>query len=164
MSAMRNPVFILAWGLPVAAVVASVASLLLTLRTPESELPEQYHWEGFQLDRDFSLAARAGELNVRAQLSGFGSDGECELALRIDGPAPESLQLLIADSTRPALDQRVKFTRVDAAGHYAGTCRPASEAHWRLELVDGKNGWAVRQTLRGPLDGAVVDAVSGNNE
>jgi hypothetical protein len=164
MSVIRNPVLMLAWGLPAVAVVASVLSLLLTLRSPESELPEQYHWEGFQLDRDFSQAARASELKVHAKLSGFGASGQCELALRIAGAAPESLELFVAHSTQPSLDQRVKFTRIGDSGRYAGSCKPAPDSHWRAELVDAKGGWAVRQTFLGTLDGAALDAVSGTNE
>src|SRR5690242_13317222 len=61
MSVHRNPVLWLAWGLPVVAVVASVITLFITIRHPDGQLPEQYHWEGFQLDRDFSRAARAAE-------------------------------------------------------------------------------------------------------
>jgi hypothetical protein len=164
MSAIRNPVLMLAWGLPGVAVVASVLSLLLTLRSPESELPEQYHWEGFQLDRDFSQAARATQLRVHATLSGFGASDRCELELQMAGPAPPSLELLVAHSTQPRLDQRVKFTRAGDGARYEGSCKPAPDSHWRLELVDAKGGWALRQTLRGPLDGAALDAVSGTNE
>ena len=183
-SVIRNPVLLLAWGLPAVAVAASVLSLLVTLRNPESELPEQYHWEGFQLDRDFSQAARATALHVHATLSGFDASGRCELTLRMGGAAPESLALLVAHSTQPHLDQRVEFKRearaarnsdggardADAARdsggfeHYSGRCAPAPDSHWRVELVDARNGWAVRQTIRGALDGAAVDAVSGTNE
>lgn len=164
MNVIRNPVLMLAWGLPGVAVVASVLSLLLTLRSPDGELPEQYHWEGFQLDRDFSLAAHATELGVYATLGGFAADGTCELTLRIASPAPASLDLLIAHATRPSLDQRVTFARSGTTGHYSGRCKPASDGHWRVELVDATNGWAVRQTIRGPLNGAAIDAVSGTNE
>ena len=186
MSFIRNPVLMLAWGLPAVAVVASVMSLLVAIRTPENELPEQYHWEGFQLDRDFSQAAKATSLKVQATLSGFDAGGRCELALRVDGTAPAALELLVAHATQPKLDQRVTFTRqaggapardtrpgiaqaaggarTDAAQRYSGTCEPAPDSHWRVELVDAKSGWAVRQTVRGPLDGAALDAVSGTNE
>ena len=164
MSVIRNPVQMLAWGLPAAAVVASFASLFLTLRNPEGELPEQYHWEGFQLDRDFSQAARATELRVHATLAGFGESRRCELTLRISGATPEALELLVAHATKPSLDQKVKFARADGVGHYVGSCVPAPDAHWRVELVDAKSGWAVRQSFRGSLDGAVVDAVSGTSE
>jgi hypothetical protein len=171
MFAIRNPVLALAWGLPAVAVVASVLSLVAAIRSPESELPEQYHWEGFQLDRDFSQAARATELKVHATLSGFGAGHRCELALRTAGAAPGSLELLVAHATRPALDQRVTFTREAGAAHagdglarYAGSCEPAADSHWRLELIDKEHGWAMRQTVRGPLDGAALDAVAGENE
>jgi hypothetical protein len=165
MSVLRNPVLVLAWGLPAAAVAASVASLLLTLRSPESELPEQYHWEGFQLDRDFSLAARATALDVRASLSGFSSGGPCELALTTSGPMPAALTLLIAHATQPRLDQRVKFHRAtDSGARFIGSCRPSPESHWRLELRNDDGSWAVRQTIRGSLDGATIDAVAGVNE
>lgn len=160
----RNPVLMLAWSLPAVAVVASLLSLAITLHNPDGELPEQYHWEGFQLDRDFSRAARATELKVHAVLLGFGSGGECALALQISAPAPESLELLVAHATQPSQDQRVKFTRTAALGRYAGPCRPAAEGHWRVELVDATDDWAVRQSIRGSLDGAVVDAVAGANE
>jgi hypothetical protein len=186
MSVIRNPVLTLAWGLPAVAVVASVMSLLVAIRTPESELPEQYHWEGFQLDRDFSQAAKATGLKVRATLSGFGAGGQCELALRVDGAAPDALELFVAHATQPKLDQRVTFVRqaggapahdtrpgiaqaaggewTDTARRYSGACEPAPDSHWRVELVDAKSGWAVRQTVRGSLDGAALDAVSGTNE
>jgi hypothetical protein len=171
MFAIRNPVLALAWGLPAVAVAASVLSLVVALRTPESELPEQYHWEGFQLDRDFSQAARATELNVHATLSGFGASGHCAIALRMSGVAPDSLELLVAHSTQPRLDQRVTLTReasgtrtADSIQRYSGSCQPAPDAHWRLELVDAKGGWAARQAIRGILDGAAIDAVSGKNE
>jgi hypothetical protein len=141
------------------------------VRTPESELPEQYHWEGLQLDRDFSRAERAKELKVHATLSGFGASRRCELALRKSGAAPDSLELLVAHSTQPRLDQRVMLTHVasgtrtaDATQRYSGSCQPAPDSHWRLELVDAKNGWAVRQGIHGILDGAVIDAASGNSE
>lgn len=171
MIAIRNPVLALAWGLPAIAVIASVLSLVMAVRSPESELPEQYHWEGFQLDRDFSQAARATALQVHAELSGFGASRRCELALRMAGAAPDSLELLVAHATQPQLDQRVTFTRETATLHasdarerYAGSCEPSPDAHWRLELVDKTHGWAVRRTIRGPLDGAALDAVAGENE
>ena len=163
MSLVRNPVFVLAWGLPAVAVVASLASLVLTLRSPESELPEQYHWEGFQLDRDFSQADRAASLKVHATLSGFSSGGRCELALNTAGSAPHSLTLFVAHATQPGLDQTLRFVR-DASGRYTAPCRTVSDSHWRLELKSDEGGWAVRQTVRGSLDGVTIDAVSGTNE
>ena len=163
MSLLKNPVFLLAWGLPVVAVVASVATLFVTIRNPDGQLPEQYHWEGFQLDRDFSQAAKASELGVHARLTGFDAAGRCELQLRANATAPEALVLWIAHATLPALDQKVALVR-SGNGTYSGVCREARDGHWRLELIDAANGWAVRQSVRGNLADVTLDAVAGQNE
>jgi hypothetical protein len=171
MSVTRNPVLWLAWGLPVVAVVACVVTLFVTLRNPDGQLPEQYHWEGFQLDRDFSRAAKAAELHVNASLSGFDASGRCSLRLRMEGPAPHELTLLVAHATKPELDQRVTFRSLprdagwnNAATEYTGECHPAREGHWRLELIDTMNGWAVRRSVRGSPAGVTLDAMTGQNE
>ena len=171
MTVLRNPALILAWGLPVVAVVASVLTLAITLRGSDGPLPEQYHWEGFQLDRDFTHAARAAQLHVHATLNGFGSAGRCELRLRMNGAPPEVLVLLVAHATKPTLDQSVTFNRVRVENEtngslatYAGHCLQTPKGHWRLELVDAVNDWAVRQTVRGSLDRVTLDAVAGASE
>lgn len=165
MSMIRNPAFLLAWGLPAVAVVASVLTLFITIRNPEGQLPEQYHWEGFQLDRDFSQAAKAAELGVHARLTGFGAGGRCEVQLRARAAAPETLVLWVAHATLPALDQKVTLQRSGhGASTYSGACREAPEGHWRLELIDASTGWAVRQSVRGTLGDVTLDAVAGQNE
>jgi len=165
MSTARNPVLILAWGLPAVAVVASVISLLLTLRNPDGQLPEQYHWEGFQLDRDFSQAAKAADVGVHARITGFGAAGRCKVLLKARISPPDTLVLLVAHATLPALDQRVTLQRSgNGSLVYSGTCHEAREGHWRLELIDAANGWAVRQSVRGNLGDVTLDAVAGQNE
>ena len=66
MNIVKNPVLLLVIGLPLAAVLASFATLALTLEHRDTELPEQYHWEGFPLDRDFSRSEHATQLGVQA--------------------------------------------------------------------------------------------------
>jgi len=171
MSVLRNPALLLAWGLPLVAVVASVLTLIITLNNPDGQLPEQYHWEGFQLDRDFTRAARAAELQVNATLTGFGAAGHCGLQLRMKGAPPDALELRLAHATKPAQDQLVTLKRQRAEAEtsggpatYDGQCREAVPGHWRLELIDAVNGWAVRQSVRGALGGVTLDSVAGQNE
>jgi hypothetical protein len=47
---------------------------------------------------------------------------------------------------------------------YSGACRESKDGHWRLELIDAANGWAVRQSVRGALSDVTLDAVAGRNE
>ena len=157
----KNPALMLTIALPALAVLASFATLAVTLANPDSELPEQYHWEGFQLDRDFSRAERASALGVRAELHNFGGAGACEITLTLQGSAPESLELMLAHATQPALDQRLNFTRASGPTQasrgratYSALCRSIPQAHWRLELMDGDHTWSVRASVRGSLEAA----------
>lgn len=162
----KNPVLFLTWALPLTAVVASVLTLVITLAHPDGELPEQYHWEGLQLDRDFARAERAADLHVNAVVSGFRADGLCSVKLRLHGDPPKSLVLLVAHATLPQLDQRVQLERVSAGTEsvYVGECRRAEDSHWRLELMDEGKDWAFRESVRSSLDGVTLDAVSGAND
>jgi len=170
MSVLRNPVLLLTWGLPLTAVVASFLTLGIVLMHPDGELPEQYHWEGFQLDRDFSRGERATQLGVRANLTGFDKTGKCNLELIMSHATPEVLTLSLVHATQPALDQRVILRRVQADGEvgapafYAGECRAVSDGHWRLELSDAINGWAVRESVRGAPYAVTLDARSAQDD
>jgi hypothetical protein len=171
MAPLRNPVFFLAWGLPAVAVLACMLTIFITVRHPDAQLPEQYHWEGFQLDRDFSRAARAAQFHVKASVAGLNGGGPCELRLRSRGPAPELLVLMLAHSSRPALDRQVTFRRVpaepgwnDTSTLYRGECEQTPEGRWRAELVDAVNGWSIRQNVRGSLDSVTLDAIAGSGE
>jgi hypothetical protein len=168
-SLYRNPVLCLMWGLPAAAVVASVLTLFIAMRGSDGQLPEQYHWEGFQLDRDFSRAARAAELKVRADVTGLDRNGSCDLRLRMEGVAPDALLLMLAHGTRAELDRRIAFQRVAAdpgwnggAVVYRGACTGLPDGHWRVELSDDANGWAIRKSVRSALAALSLDATTGN--
>jgi hypothetical protein len=170
MSLLRNPVLILTWGLPLLAVVASFLTLGIVLTHPDGELPEQYHWEGFQLDRDFARGKRAADLHVDARLAGLEKGGLCELALDMDGTAAATLVLRVTHGTRPALDQQLTFHRVQLESQggrtsavYASDCRAAPSGHWRLELSDAANGWALRSSVHGSL-GAITLAASSPDD
>jgi hypothetical protein len=85
------------------------------------------------------------------------------------GIVPERLVLHVAHATLASLDQQVLLSRVHGRSRapgvgYSGKCARAGEGHWRLELVDTVNGWAVRQSVRGALNSVTLDAVAGKNE
>jgi hypothetical protein len=159
MSALRNPVLWITCALPLVTVVASFFTLGAAIVHPDNELPEQYHWEGFRLDRDFARAELATALGVRAEFEGLGVAGPCRARLVLKGEVPESLSLTLTHATQPSLDQHVTFRRIDGRGAlYIGECQTAPESHWRAELTAEGIGWSIRQNLLGPLAHAVVEA------
>jgi hypothetical protein len=157
-----NPALYLALGLPLMAVLASFATLGMTIAHPESELPEQYHWEGLQLDRDFSRGQRAADLHVRAQIEGLDRGGLCVLNLTMSAAAPQSLRMTIAHATLPARDVNLLFSRVSerslGVATYSAPCASLGMGHWKLELSNFDRTWSIRQSLRGAIGRVTLDA------
>ncbi|HEU4624150.1 MAG TPA: FixH family protein [Steroidobacteraceae bacterium] len=164
MSLVKNPVLLLVVGLPLAAVIGSFASLAVTLAHQDSELPEQYHWEGFQLDRDFSRSQHAAELGVQATLRNVATSGRCEIDLAIAGEPPEQLRLTLAHATRGDIDQRIVFQRVTGAETYFGQCHAIPEGHWRIELTDAAQTWSVRDSTRTISQPVRIDAITADDD
>lgn len=160
---IKNPVLMLAIALPLTAVLGSFASLAMTMVHADTELPEQYHWEGFQLDRDFSRSERAAHLGVQATLRSVAASGRCEIDLAIAGTPPERLHLMLAHATRARLDQRIDFHRVTAQT-YAGQCKTIPDGHWRIELTDGAQTWSVRASTRAISLPVRIDAKTADDD
>lgn len=157
MSALRNPVLLLTWGIPLAAVLASFLTLGIALSGTDTPLPEDYHWEGMRLDRDFERARRAAELDVRATLQVLAAEGLCRIELRLAGRPPEALDLALVHGTLPALDQRVRLLPAGAQ-RYEAPCRAPPAGPWRIGLADAGGLWSVRVSTSGALAAVAVSA------
>jgi hypothetical protein len=149
-----NGGLLLTIGLPVCAIVFSVGATVVAFTRGDSTLPDEYHWEGMQLDRDFAQAQRATDLGVRATLQYAG--GVCRLTLQLDAPPPETLQLNLVHATRPDFDRQVRMLRVGRL--YEGQCGPAIDGHWHVELADSRREWVVREDVSGALNGMRLSA------
>ncbi len=145
-----SPALALTIGIPAVAVVASFVTLGLSLGTSRDELPEQFHWEGQKLDRDFSLANRAAELDVKATFAVLPGESRCRVSLAVAGAAPRAVVVLLTHPTSPDLDRRMELTRV--ADGYEGACAPVPAAHWRVALGDAERTWEIRWRSRGRLE------------
>jgi hypothetical protein len=153
----RKPInggLLLTIWLPIFAVTFSVGAAIVAFTRGDATLPDEYHWEGMQLDRDFAGAHRAAELDVRAMLAL--RDGVCRLTLQLEGPPPETVLLGLVHATRPDLDQHVRLSRVGQL--YEGRCQPSVDGHWHMEIADLAGTWSVRRDWTGSLDGARLSA------
>lgn len=151
-----NGGLLLAIGLPLFAIAASVGVAIIAFTRGDPTLPDEYHWEGMQLDRDFADARRASDLDVRATLRVLPAAAACQVTLHLDGAHPETIELTFVHGTRPDLDRQV---RLAAAGPvYEGRCQAMPSGHWHVELADGARSWSVRQDVSGPLDGISLSA------
>jgi hypothetical protein len=141
--ARRNYALWLVVGLPLAAVIAALASVVVAIRGGDAPLPERYHWEGSQLDADQARLESAARRGISAAFSFDATAGECRIALQ--GAAPAGVQLNLAHATLTGLDQHVLLQRAGDA--YVGHCAPLAPGHWWLEVADPSDGWLLRQRL-----------------
>lgn len=156
-SPLRNPAFVAMIGLPAFAIVASLGMTAAAYWRGDPELPQEYHWEGSQLDADFAAAHRAAALDVRASLRILTASGMCRLSLTtLDVVRPAVLRLDLVHATRPELDQHLRLAR--HAGVYEAACRIPAAAGWRVELADEPVTWRVRQEFSGSLTDIAVAA------
>ena len=81
-------------GLPLFAILASVGVAVVALTRGDPTLPDEYHWEGMSLDRDFADAHRASELKVHATLRMLSPTGMCQVALNLGSATPPVKEMI----------------------------------------------------------------------
>jgi hypothetical protein len=143
-------------ALPAFAILASLNVAFIAFRHGDPTLPDEYHWEGMRLDRDFAESRRAAALDVRAQLQLTQVTGACSVVLQLNGTMPRELVLKFVHGTRPELDRRVRLT--PSTHGYAGNCGVVPAGHWHLELADDAGRWSVREDVFGMPDGSKINA------
>jgi hypothetical protein len=145
----RNPVFVLIWALPAAAVIAGVATLLIALEDADRALPASYHWEGARLDEDFERARRAAQLGLAASFDLSAGAGQCSVTLAPSVDA-DVLELRLTHGSDAGLDRMLRLTREDD-GSYRSACAATPLGRWRVALADVAGSWALRGAADGPL-------------
>ena len=151
-----NPVFWLMWLLPGSAVVAGFTTLALALGSGDRALPEEYHWEGDRLDRDFARARSAVALGVEVVFEVRGGQCHAELSGATDDLA--ALNLLLTHGSDASLDRRVRLARV-ATGEYRAPCASLAPGKWRVAVDADAASWA----LRGVVETGQTTLLSARN-
>jgi hypothetical protein len=152
-----NPVFWLMWLLPGSAVVAGLTTLAVALSDGDRALPEEYHWEGDRLDRDFARARSAAALGVEVFLEVRG--GQCRATLSGAAGDVQALNVLLTHGSDASLDRRVRLSRV-AAGDYRAPCAPLAAGKWRVAIDADAASWALRGVVDTSNNSAVLNAHS----
>lgn len=150
-----NPALLIVIGLPVAAVLASTVAAVIAVRGQDPQLPDEYHWEGQQLDQDFLRSRHADELGVRATLHLGALDGRCSVDLQLHGERPARLNVALTHGARKALDRHLSLALSEG---YTASCEPLPSGLWHIELSDGQRTWAVREDTQGSLDRVYMGA------
>jgi len=156
MSKPFNSGLLVTIALPLFAIGASLSAAVVAFTRGDPTLPDEYHWEGMSLDRDFADARRAADLDVRATVRVLSSERACRVTLQLSGARPQALRLSLIHGARPDLDRQVRLDPVGSA--YEGACADIPSGQWHLELSDAAGTWSIRQDVSGALDGVSIDA------
>ena len=148
-------------AIPAFAILASLGTVGLAILHGDRELPEEFHWEGFRLDRDFARFQRAVDFDVRAVLEVPEEGRTCRLALSIAGEPPDVVEARFVHATRPELDRKVSLVKVSlvrTGAAYQCECDPMAAGSWWIEITDDAATWGVRQHVVGSLARVTIEA------
>ena len=153
----RNPVLWIVCLLPASAVVAGLTTLGIALREADRPLPQAYHWEGVNLDRDFATARAAAARHIAVE---FGArNGECTAVVSGEAGDAPALTLMLTNSNDPDLDLTLRLVRT-AAGDYRSACAAIPQGHWRIAIQDEAATWSLRAELDGGMARQILRARS----
>jgi hypothetical protein len=151
----REPMLALVWGLPLAAVVAGIATLVIAARTSD-EGDRRVRRVAQTQTADLAPDRAAARLGLSATVS-FDAEGVVHVTLDVAQAGDATLELSLRHGTDPRRDREVTLARVEGAA-YAGLLPcPLEAGAYNAELTPADAGWRLVGRLE---DGAVRVALS----
>jgi uncharacterized protein len=136
----RHPMLLLVFGLPAAAVVAAIATLLIAMSGPGDSGDRRVHRVAQTQTADLAPDRAAARLALRAEAL-LGEAGA--VTIRVEGKAPRApaLQLDLRHVTDPRRDRRARLVHA-GDGVYLGRLDAArANGDYNVELVPLDGGW-----------------------
>jgi hypothetical protein len=128
-------------------VVASFGLLWIARNGADSALPEEFHWEGSRLDRDFDWARNAAQRRVQLFIS-FDSPGMCTARLEMAAPQPDTIVVSLVNTVDAALDQRFVLERQGEV--YRAACARPARGRWHVTASAAEQQWRIRTVVESP--------------
>ncbi|MGD2139617.1 MAG: FixH family protein [Burkholderiales bacterium] len=145
-------------GLPLSAVIAGIATLIIAIQHEDGLVAEDYYKQGLAINRVLARESRASELGLTANLM-FAAD-QVRIRLQGSGQFPDRLRARFVHPTRAGEDREITMDAT-APGWYEGTLPPLAEGHWRVQIEDAQSTWRMTgswTTSQGSLLISAADA------
>jgi len=141
-------------SVPALSAVLGIAMLVLALDSDDGLVAEDYYKQGLAINSVLDKEARAGELELRAELS---IDAQ-RLEVRLSGAArPERLLLHFAHPTRAGADQRI-YLQMTQPGLYIGALPQVLTGRWHILLEDEAGSWRLKNIRQDGADRLSLEA------
>jgi hypothetical protein len=136
-------------GLPLAAVLASIATAWIAIVNDDPLVVDNYYKEGLAINRTLDRERVAAEAGYRADVM-VSQDGSRVRVYLAGGRAPDSIRLRFVHPTRAEHDRAVEL-KGRQTGWYEGPLGLSSAQRWRIDLEDGARTWRLTGAWR-PAD------------
>jgi uncharacterized protein len=136
-------------GLPVSAVIASVATYMIAAREPVSMVRAQYTKTGMAIEEQRDAALKAASLGISATLAY--REGALRIQLHGNAPLTEPQLLLhLVHPTQAELDQQIPLTHA-GGGIYQTRAPLAGEGKRQLFLEPPSRDWQLQGIWQAPF-------------
>lgn len=146
----REPMLALIWGLPLAAVVAGIATLVIAARTSD-EGDARVRRVAQAQTADLAPDRAAARLGLAAGAT-FDAEGVVRVQLDAAQAGEDALLLALRHGTDPRRDRDVTLSRLDGATYVGLLSGPLEAGAYNAELMPADDAWR----LVGRLDDGAV--------
>ena len=140
----------LVWGLPLAAVVAGIATLVIAARTSD-EGDARVRRVAQTQTADLAPDVAAARLDLAATAT-LDAEGVVRVDLDAAQPGVDTLLLSLRHGTDPRRDREVTLSRIEGADYAGLLPEPLAAGAYNAELAPADGGWRLVGRLE---DGAV---------
>lgn len=142
----KNPWVWLVIFFPVLAVVAGIATVIITSQNQPEMVVDDYYKKGKAINQTLELYQKAEELGIKIELRA--NDSRVEIKTNQALPAAK---LQMVHSTLAGLDFTLVLTP-NATGTLSGTLEQAMEGKWQAIIKPMDESWKVRNTVAFPTE------------
>jgi hypothetical protein len=126
---------------PLAVLVAGAVTTWIAFASADGLVAEDYYKQGMAINRRLAReeAARRQGISAQVELSS-------QIAVTLQGAAPEALFVHLAHATRAGHDVRLRLA--PSGGKYVADLPPLPPGRWRILIEDPRGAWLILAGLR----------------
>lgn len=142
----REPMMWMVVGLPVTAVVASVATLIIAARSFDGLVTDDYYKQGLEINKRLYRDEAARTLGLKATLQRLGDDPLMRIVVRGENgfEPPATVEVAFTHATRSGIDMVLLAPR-HADGSYAFPNPALAPGRWQVTISTPE--WRVSESL-----------------
>jgi len=138
------PWFLIA--LPGSVVIASVATIIIAVKNPDSVVVDDYYKAGLGINRNLSREQLASQLGIKSQLKINDKRQATVILAAKEGAIPAALTLRFMHPTMADRDQAVLLTRIDTMT-FRGNVKPLSSGIWNIVIESDEPSWRIQERI-----------------